>query len=157
MFQEWLTIHWILAAIDVFLVGFILFNLLNIIKALRSQQWPSTQGCITRANFRSIQSAGSSQDSSNYIDLSYTYDVLGQQFSAQRVAFGLGKQVRSRAVLRELIEQYKGGQAVTVYYNPSNPEQAVLEPANLRHIRGNIVVGVIFLVTLSYFLWRNLP
>ena len=148
-------IIWIMVAAAVFCLWVIVANLLNIRRAQISKNWPSVTGRIVTSSFRAEHRDSDSSD--RYIaDIQYTYDVTGQTYSGNRVAYGLRKEVKSRRTLEELIQRYTTGSEVSVYYNPDDPSSAVLEQGNSRFAVGNITAGLIVLAVLLYFLWRNI-
>ena len=55
------------------------------------------------------------------------YHVKGKRFVGERVALN-PRLVTLRLPIRQVIKKYPKGALVTVYYNPSRPEESVLEP-----------------------------
>lgn len=78
-------------------------------------------------------------------DISYTYQVENMLYTSDRDSFA-GKSSYSKAEKAELIAaKYPDGSKVTVFYNPSKPEEAVLE----RSAKGSavlLVAGIVFLI-----------
>lgn len=135
-------------------VGFLVVNLLNIRKAHVSAKWPSVTGEIIHSSLR-VEDRG--EDGTRYsVDIRYQYDVLGQPYQSNRVAFGLGKSVGNRRTARDLVDRYQVGSPVSVHYDPDNPGASVLEHSNLRYATGNIVAVSIMIAVVLYFLLRNL-
>jgi hypothetical protein len=58
----------------------------------------------------------------------YEYGVDGQTYRSERVAFGGLIRSAMPSFARRGIAKYPAGSLVTVYYNPNEPSQAVLEP-----------------------------
>lgn len=86
-------------------------------RAQRSKTWPNTSGTI-------IESRGgtSSKPALDDIHLSYSYAVQGQLFTSHRWRIGHNGLDGTRLAAR-----YAVGQSVTVYYEPGNPQSAVLD------------------------------
>ncbi len=83
--------------------------------------WPSTQGVITAST---VEARASEDGYTDYPVVRYSYQVGGQAHKGSRIAPGMevgGSGARSVAA------RYAMGASVTVYYNPQNPADAVLE------------------------------
>jgi hypothetical protein len=89
-------------------------------KSIAVQKWPSVPGRITESK---------AEHSPNFTGLSltvrYTYSVNGTPCSCNKISWS--GQSGSDATAREYLRKYPAGTAVTVYYNPANPTDAVLE------------------------------
>lgn len=79
-----------------------------------SSDWPSTEGRVTH----SIIARGGETSGLHF---RYDFTVEGRDYTGERVSFG---SVRGRRV----VEEYPQGAEVTVYYDPANPGESVLEP-----------------------------
>lgn len=117
-------------------------------KADASQNWPSTRGTIietgTVKNYHS--GADNDLDVTTYSPrLKYSYKVGDSQFSSDKIAFGYGKSFNSEMAAIYSIQKYSQGRMVTVYYNPDNPNEAVLERKNERQVWG-LVAGMLLIV-----------
>jgi hypothetical protein len=73
--------------------------------------------------------------------------VGGTEYSSDRIAFGYGNTFNSESAALASLQKYSRGSLVTVYYNPENPNEAVLERKNERRIWG--VVGGVLLIVLG--------
>jgi hypothetical protein len=116
-------------------------------KADTSQTWPSTPGQITEA--RVVRSRRT--DSEGDVDYSYapaiqyTYQVGGQEYTGDNITFGFRQTFGSQAKAEAALARFPTGGQVTVYYDPNNPGEAVLE----RKAGGStlsLVLGIVFLV-----------
>ena len=112
-------------------------------KSEESQAWSATSGQITESYVRESHSQDSDgiTTTSYYAEVRYLYQVMGVEYSGDKVSFG-GKVGGSRGKANETTVQYPVGKNVTVYYDPNNHEDAVLE----RRIgsRGMLIIGIIF-------------
>jgi hypothetical protein len=113
-------------------------------KAQQSPSWPSTDGVISHsAVLLQMQQAANSTNTATYkADLAYRYKVHGREFSCGRVTFIDFSSTTARA--QGLVNQYPNGAAVTVYFNPRNPADAVLEPGGASGILVLYIVGGFF-------------
>lgn len=90
-----------------------------------TQAWQSTTGTVLMS---SVQSGYSGGHHSTYPVVVYQYEVSGQRYQSQRIK--AGEQfinVRIAGQAEATVQKYPIGLTVTVYYNPSNPAEAVLE------------------------------
>ena len=101
------------------------------IEMVRARSWVAVPGKIVSA--KSVQrkvarSLSNSNDEDyemrNFADIIYAYEVDGRKLRGERLSIGsdLGN-----SEVAEKLKRYKPGMAVTVYYNPRQPERAVIE------------------------------
>lgn len=113
-------------------------------KALETKHWPSVEGTI----ITSEMSGGTKVAPI----VRYLYYVDDQEYSFDQVnPLKLGRGQKKYA--QRVLDKYPMDAKVTVYYNPSDPKSAVLEPGT---IAGNYwipLIGlIIFLAPLTNFL-----
>jgi hypothetical protein len=93
-----------------------------------SLSWPQTTGEIT-ASALSEESSGT-YDSPNRTyraNIRYRYKVGSRLLSGDKICVGGQLQLSLRGKAEAYLRQYPQGKSVTVYYNPRNPSDAVLE------------------------------
>jgi hypothetical protein len=107
--------------------GFLFWSVIpTIYDGWRMQSWPSVSGKLTHADLVSSHSDGST---TYRVEARYTYNVLGRQFSHDRVTINSGGDNIGdfqEKLGRRLEGHYRQRQPVTIFFNPSNPEDAVL-------------------------------
>ena len=127
--------------------GLIFYGLRSRQKAEASQSWPSTTGQIIRSEVK--QSANTDDDGntsySYYPSVEYTYQITGQTYTSKRLVFGALKGYGSSAKAVADLQPYSLGGQVTVYYNPENPSEAVLE-RKAGALSGMMIIGIICVV-----------
>lgn len=116
-------------------------------KAEASQVWPATSGQITEAHVSQSTStdSGGATSTSFTPTVSYTYRVLGQEYQGDKIGFGFQQSYGSPSKAQASLASFPVGGQVTVYYDPNNPPDAVLE----RKAGGSmitLVVGIIFVI-----------
>jgi hypothetical protein len=125
-------------------VIFLVVSIVNRKKASASQNWPAAQGQVTYSSVREEVNTDENGVSYSYIPVvQYTYTVMGQQFTGNRISFGAQNNARKAA--EEVATRYSPGSAVTVHYNPDKPQEATLETK----AGGStlfLIVGIIFAV-----------
>jgi len=116
-------------------------------KASASQSWSSTTGQITEAHVNRSTSTDSEGDMSYSYSpaVQYTYQVAGQAYSGKNLTFGFTTGFSSSSKAEAIIARYPVGSQVTVYYDPANPGEAVLE-RKAGGSTASLVLGIIFLV-----------
>lgn len=134
----------------------VLFALLGagvMITAWRTRQrlqasagWPTTEGEVVETQIRREESATGEDDDTMvrfYPEIRYTYRVLGQTYTGTRLSFGGPAGYLNRAEAAAVLNRYPVGGRVMVYYNPANPQEAVLE-RRAEGVGCNFVVGAAF-------------
>jgi hypothetical protein len=91
-------------------------------KMSQALAWPSTRGVVMTSTLesRAIREGGFR----DYPVVRYSYQVGQQAFQGTRIA--LGPEVGGTRA-RRVIARYSAGSPVTVYYNPHDPADALLE------------------------------
>jgi hypothetical protein len=102
----------------------------ELVQGWLSQSWPTTEGVVTDS--RILIGYDSEGNASHEVRISYSYVVDDVTYTADRLSaashFASGDLRRAE----EFSLQYGRGTAVTVTYDPRNPEQAVLQPGPQR-------------------------
>ena len=122
--------------------GFIQFRTMK-----ASQGWPTVAGQVVHASVDvSVSTDSDGMRSRRYTPhVVYSYAVLGQQYTNDKVAIGskwnYASQARAASKLR-----YQSGDQVTVCYNPEDPAQSVLEPGAMGGVWGTLLIGIVFII-----------
>jgi hypothetical protein len=130
-------------------------------QAKASAQWPTSPGTITTSAIieEKIEdkkadgddTPGFSQRQQRFtlryrVDLRFTYRVGQRDYFGTTWAWGWTPIYGRRELAEKVTGQYSKGQQVTVYYDPAQPDIAVLEPANRQGSMAPLVFGAIFAV-----------
>jgi len=113
-------------------VIFILVSLLAATTAVKdwrryreSENWVSASAQIVSGN---ISARRGSKSTSYVLDIKYAYKVLGQSYENNQFSFGSeGTGYDTRKKAEGMLAKYPIGNQVTIFYDPNNPQQAVLE------------------------------
>ncbi|MBF0235667.1 MAG: DUF3592 domain-containing protein [Desulfamplus sp.] len=89
-----------------------------------SQNWSHTTGIISSSYVETSQSNRGTI--SHTPSISYQYEVEGSIYSNEQIYFGGSFGQRSFADVEPLVLQFPEGKQVTVYYNPNDPKESVL-------------------------------
>ncbi|MCA9270730.1 MAG: DUF3592 domain-containing protein, partial [Planctomycetales bacterium] len=108
-----------------------------------SRDWPSAPGVITRSEVATARSNGKTMYS---FDVVYRYSVDGREFTSSNVFFGGNGSSSHSTGAHKVAARYPRGGKVDVYYDPSEPANAVLEPGAHWQSYAVFGAGLIFLV-----------
>ncbi|MDI6769063.1 MAG: DUF3592 domain-containing protein [Anaerolineales bacterium] len=124
-------------------------------KAEASQGWPATQGQILEARIAESTSTDSDGDTSTSYSpaVKFTYNVAGQEYKGNKITFGFTQGYRNYAKAQAALARYPLGAQVTIYYDPANPADAVLE----RKAGGNTLAMVLGIILLAISLCLGCP
>jgi hypothetical protein len=92
--------------------------------ARASSQWPATEGTVTSSEVRDTSDAESDSYSPK---VTYEYQVDEVRYENDTISFGQNA-YGSRRKAEGIAAGYPAGSHVTVYYEPGDPSNAVLEP-----------------------------
>jgi hypothetical protein len=93
-----------------------------LIKSLRSEQWPVTDGVILTAEMKSHSGEHGDTYSAN---VTYDYQVAGVKFIGKKIS--IGQMSSSTSYAQEILNRYPVGKKVSVHYSPNDSSEAVLE------------------------------
>lgn len=92
----------------------------------KSQGWVPAAGRILYSNV--FVQSGTPGDRSYQVSIAYTYQVMGQSYQGNQLAFGSeGTGYSTRSAAENVAARYPAGSEVTIYYDPEDPVKAVLE------------------------------
>lgn len=143
----------------VYLMLFAPVGVIVLVAAYKSRQaratrnWPSAPGIVVTSElevrtikvFDRNRETGFRFEERNFANIVYQYEVAGQTHSSSRVAIGAD---RGNSGVAETIARYPAGRRVSVYYNPDNPADAVLERGLPGLWRTIVWMAVVFVVLL---------
>jgi hypothetical protein len=142
-------------ALGVFLVG----NFFKIRRERKaSAHWPTAAGTITLSTVREQveieEDDRRRREVIKYVpDIRYRYRVGSRDYAGGTVAWGWNAIYGDQGSAAAVTAKYPGGGSVTVYYDPANPESAVLEPSS----RSGAVVPLLAAALMGgigfFFLW----
>ncbi len=141
VFKSWHVVYLILLQLVLAMGGYGLMEYSQLKKARASYDWPSTQGTVIRSwvlvGSRERRSSSSPQPfrggrsnamrtsgggPTRHLQLTYTYSVKDKRYKGKLIRYGSFSPDPD-----EMVKRYPKGRAVTVYYDPRDPKNAVLE------------------------------
>lgn len=120
----------------------LLYSLWSVYMTQRAEAWTSTTGTVVRAYCYATPG-----NSSWIRRVWYQYQVGGKSYKSDREHFGIA--VGST----DCVVGYSKGQAVSVYYNPAHPGEAVLKPVTTTSTKLGIVFGLVFMGLSAFGYW----
>ena len=128
-------------------VGMLIKLLVDFRKAKLSKKWLTIEGTIisSELDIETSSDADGDQSTTYIAKVTYTYTVDGTEYKSECINFNYGMRTSNRRTQQAVIDLYFPGRHVTVFYNPQDPEQAVLE----RRVNGaftTFLVAAIFIV-----------
>lgn len=125
-----------------------------------SRRWPTVPGMITASDVIEEQIEDDSNDDKSFtrkinryqVDLRYAYRVGKRDFVGTSAGWGWTAIYGLRELAEKAASQYRQGQPVTVYYDPEQPGNAVLEPDNRQGSMAPLIAAAICAVAGGVFL-----
>jgi hypothetical protein len=129
-------------------IFFILWGGYEIMAGYASKNWPLAEGKVTSSyvqkQVRSIKD--SSKKPTYYPKVRYQYLVGGNRYTSDRISFSGGEGGEKKSEAEAVVDRYPSGQKVIVYYDPNDPQRAVLERGLIWKTFMPFVAGLGFLV-----------
>lgn len=129
----------------------LLFGFAQQRQALALQTWPSVAGVVVAAELRSFREWKDNVERTLYTPgVVYRYTVAGREYTGDRYSLGAGTQWGRPEPVQTMLKRFPPGSAVTVFYNPKAPAEAVLE----RRVSGGwfiwlLAAGLLLLAVVS--------
>ena len=106
-----------------------------------NSSWKTVGGLVVRSGRTDAKVADVQSCPKPVIE--FEYSVNGRQFRSRRISFS--KMVScDREYTREILRNFSVNKSVPVYYNPSAPEQAVLQRKGLSGVYWGFALGLVF-------------
>jgi hypothetical protein len=126
-------------------IAAIIFGYRNRQKATESQNWPEVVGTITRVEVRkdTDTDAEGFTTTSFVPEIEYQYQINDEVYTSEKFSFGSTQTFNSRKKAEEALNQYPLNGSLPVYYNPQEPNEAVL----VQGTKGTltlIIAGIVF-------------
>ena len=128
-------------------------------KAEESTSWPSVEGTIIRAwvETQTHEDDDGSVTTTHFPRWEYEFAVSGVTYTSQQISFGGTSGSHNELDAREGLNQYPINSQVQVYYDPSNPEEAVLEPGTQGTMTlivfGAALALIMFVIIVALGIW----
>ena len=113
-------------------------------QAEASQAWPSTSGRVVKTWVQETIE----RDDDGFTEYKYTphiqyeYSAGGARYTGERLNFGFTSVYGEMGPAEEALDLYPMGSQVTVYYNPEQPQDAVLDREMQGGVLGYVIGGI---------------
>jgi hypothetical protein len=112
-----------------------------------SENWLSTLGKIISSELDAqITTDDDGFQTTTYLaKIFFTYTVDGNSFESEHINFDYGMRTSNLRAQQDVVDQYPEGKIVTVFYDPADPQQAVIE----KRVNGTfttILVSAVFIL-----------
>jgi uncharacterized protein DUF3592 len=137
-------------------LGLILFAAVyKTLQVRAAREWPSAPGkvVISNSEVRQVRvldethEEGHHFEPRNFANIVYEYSVSGEILTNNRVSIA---EDRGNSEIAETIARYPVGKAVTVYFNPRHPRDAVLERDLPQGLWGCLGIGTIVVLVILF-------
>lgn len=119
------------------------WSVVTFASALSSPKWPAVPGVVAVSDLQRSRGEGGF---TYRAEISYRYLVDGTELVSNRAQFGDRIELSWSSGAVRLLQKYPVGRSVNVYYNPYDPEEAVLETGVSRYLFAMFIGAVIFLI-----------
>jgi hypothetical protein len=142
---------WIIGGVMVGVV--ILATIVKMMEVRKASTWLSTSGKITKSKVQARKTNRlDGQTVGNFAQVVYEFQVESKTYHGKRVSIG---EEAPDFQVEETLAKYPVGAMVTVFYDPANPNQAVLERDVPPEVSKGILYAFIFFIggTLIVLFW----
>lgn len=123
---------------------------------LKSRTWLQTRGTIVRSRVKKVMTRRGNQYNA---EVRYKYRPTRRELQGSRICFNFaGHGFMTEGGARKCIMPYQRGAYVTVYYDPSDPRKAVLEPglhSSLFMTVFLVATGILMLGASALIVWAK--
>ena len=146
--EDWERLHALSPALSYFLTAVVLLMGLGFLgggismlwSTQKSKSWPHTPGVISESEWRLTNR------SNGIAHIVYRYSVAGQSYDGNNILPGINEYTSTDEEAK--VRQYRPGSRVTVFYDPSDPQNSCLEVGVLTR-NPFIVLGLAIFFTLN--------
>ncbi len=120
------------------------------LKARNSALWPQTKGVITVS---SLEQGYFKELKGYYGNIEYDYSVGDTRYHGTRLSFNK-VHLAVEDAWRPVMDRYPVGKPVAVYYDPANPNFAILEPGLHGEVHDTFILAIVIIgLFVAAFLW----
>jgi len=119
-----------------------LWSLYSLWKGRESDDWNITTGIITKSKVFEPYRKGNP----SVPIVHYEYSLSGKTYKSDRIFWGNVHTSGTLDAAQKVVDKYREGTKVTVYYNPSSAQESVLEPGSAQGTLLSLAVSCIPIV-----------
>jgi hypothetical protein len=111
-------------------VTFLVFSIYPFMQYHKTSDWPTVSGTITHSQLRDGGAIFLGIGTIYHADITFVYQVDGKSLTGNRVQYGIGgKNFIFKRFAEVMVERYPVGKVTSIFYNPDNPEDEIIESA----------------------------
>lgn len=134
-------IMFVILGIAILIVGSILWK-----EAGKVKSRPTVTGKVVTSTVDYAHDSQSQQETTMYsAKVKYQYSINGITYFSEKISMGKFS-TSSRNQAQKIADKYPPGKEVVVYYNPDNPDEAVLEPDETIYVLIVFILGALVLL-----------
>lgn len=117
-------------------------------KAKANLRWPSVEGRIVRSeSVRMLYTASHGNSPMYGPEIEYEYEASGQQITGKNIKIGItGSSATDKTYAERYLAKYPVGKTVPVFFDPSKPQDSILEPGPSGLTYAGLAIGLFFMV-----------
>ena len=123
-------------------LGMLAYGIYSFLRGREALSWPSVKGKLIYCELTSDSDDGSTTWK---VEVRYTYRAAGKEHEGTRIAFGYSGS-NAKSYHRNVYTRLKSVSEPTVYYQPQDPADCVLEPGFNRATLGWFVFSALWLI-----------
>jgi hypothetical protein len=124
-------------------LGLLAYGVIVLRKGHDSHRWPSVQGQTIVSQIRLVEWE---DGAAIWPEIEYEYHIPPHTFRGRGIAFGHTANLALPGEAERLVTRYPAGEPVTVHYNPTRPQEAVLEQGAGCGAYSALVIGILFII-----------
>jgi hypothetical protein len=128
------------------------------LKNKRAHTWPTVRGTILSSEVESEVKRHDNRPIETYgAAVRYSYEVRGKTYESDQIQLGGTRETSDPDEFEQTVARYPAGKRVTVYYDPTDPGIATLEPGasggifNMAMVGGGFLLVGAILLSLSFW------
>jgi hypothetical protein len=130
-------------ALTAFGAASVIWSLWELVQSIRSSGWLRTEGVVVVSDLQ--RSRDTDAGYTYRPEISYSYSVGGHDFVASRPKFGAGVWLSWSGPAVRTTRKYPAGGLVTVWYDPADPQESVLETGVSTLVWASLAGGLLIL------------
>ncbi|MBI1354041.1 MAG: DUF3592 domain-containing protein [Acidobacteria bacterium] len=143
------VLYWCAWGFSSFGLLLVLFGIYFARLAGASSSWPKTEGKVERVGVRTYVSVNHQHTARGvrtyFPEVQYSYSVDGRPYASKRFSLGEDAQdYQERDDAVKAASAYRAGDAIDVYYDPSDPSSAVLQKGFTMGSWVPLLMGLVF-------------
>lgn len=127
-------------------IGLLVWGVLRYLDAAASSDWPTVPGKVFSSEVKVSRTKSKNKIKTTFgANIRYQFQVNNQDFEGTQVSFG-DYSTNDRSHAEAIVKRYAVGSVVTVYYNPDEPGNCVLESGTNLVVYVFPVIGGVFAI-----------